>query len=623
MDHVRFSTNSMLVEQRFGYGYREAVVNAFVRFRTLSKSHLLAIIFALATGVFVLAPQIIFIAKEGDHYQGFYMMNREAEPYYLARMQEYYDTGRIGNPYLFEYKYYGPQFLQSGAETILAIPGKVLGISIPTLNLIYKFLLPAITFLLLYALIFRLTASLPWSIAGALFYLVGINVLYVVNLPHLLRGDLWFDGFVYNRPVHPQFDGIHFFAYLNVLLTIFKNENIRDIESERRPDISPWFERVRSLGSAPFLAPYRWHIVLAALLGLSFYTYFYSFTFFLALNFVFILFWLCFGKKILAWRLILATIGGILLGVPKLLVMYAATQHPEYASLVATFELVSGHRPELSKNGVLVLLFFLIYFFRTKALRVFGIMRNTRAVNEEALSRGRNTFFLLGLMLTTFVAVNQQVLTGMRVQSGHYHHNYNMPIFAIVLAFLASAIVSHLRNRGSENFVPNSEVSIAPLRSRAFLSLYPSDRFLRALPWLASIIFFTTGALIQYSSYQNWAARTSSEQRFMQAFAWLKTETPKESVVMANEELSGLITVFTSNNVMWAHTAGNYLMPVERRRFTPENLLQSNDFLFDIKQYRVDYILWDQYTDPNWNIHRLQLPQLFSADGLIIYQLPK
>lgn len=553
---------------------------------SLSRKHVLALIFACVTGALVLLPQIVFIVNEGSHYKGLYMMNREAEPFYLSRMHEFYDEGRIGNLYLFEHKYYGPQFLQSGAETLLAIPGKLLDISVPTLNLIYKFFLPAITFLLVYGLLFRLTASATWAVAGGLFVIVGHDLLYAINLLHLLRGDLWFDGFVYNRPVHPMFDGILTFLYLNVLLFAHKGGEV------------------------------RWFVVLAALLGLSFYTYLYSFTFFLALNFIFAALWLFSGKKKEVRDMVFATIGGILLGIPQILVMYAAFTHPDYAHLAAIYTPLSGHSPEISKNGLVVSFFFIIYLFRFKA---FQALENVR----------ENVFFLSGLLLTTFAVVNQQVLTGIRLQSGHYFHIFNIPIFIIVLTFLASTVISHLRHQGAGTAVQGGTLRIVSPRPTALAglgqgsTLYFTDIFYRALPLIASLIFIATGSFMQYSSYQHWAYRTSDEQRFMPIFAWLNAETPKESVVMANANLSELIPLFANNNVMWAPNAGAYLLPADRTRFTPENLLRSDDFLRDIKQYRVDYILWDQQADPNWNIDRLHLPQLFSSGGLVIYQLPK
>ncbi|MDO8520961.1 MAG: hypothetical protein Q7S52_02500 [bacterium] len=597
----------------------------------------MAIVFAVVCGTLILAPQIIFILNEGDHYKGYYMMKTEAEWFYLARMNEFHDEGRIGNPFLLEHKYYGPQFMQSGAETILAIPGKLLDISVPTLNLMYKFLLPALTFLLLYALIFRLTASSPWSIAGGLMFLVGSTWLYANNLSHFLRGDSsFFTEFVYNRPVHPQFDGVLFFLYLNVLLTIFERSSSRDIQGPRntRPDTgvqggsprsnlknnSPRFDlglpglTLYSCG----LVSYVWYIVLAALLGLSFYTYFYSFTFFLALNFVVFLLWLYFGKKKEALSLAFATIGGVLIGIPQLLAIYAAYHHPDYPFLAAVQPVDYGHAPEISKNGLLVSLLFVIYLFRTQALRAIGFVR------ERAI-------FFLGLLVTTFVVVNQQVLTGISLHSGHYHHNFNIPIFIIVLMFLASVVASRVLR--SENTRSDVDVQGGSTRSNLKnnsprfdlvlpgLTLYFPDFVFRALPWILSAVFIATGATIQYFSYQYHAPETSREQRYMPALSWLKENTPNGSVVMANETLSRIIPIFTGNNVMSGNPGAAYLVPLERRLFTPENLLLSNDFLHDIKQYRVDYILWDQKADPNWSISHFNFISLYSDDGLVIYQL--
>ncbi|OGZ08790.1 MAG: hypothetical protein A3D65_03265 [Candidatus Lloydbacteria bacterium RIFCSPHIGHO2_02_FULL_50_13] len=549
----------------------------------VSKKHLLAIFFALFCGVLVLAPQVIFIANEGDHYKGYYMMKTEAEWFYLARMQEFYDEGRVGNPFLFEHKFYGPQFMQSGGEIILAAPGKLLGISIPTLNLIYKFVLPAITFLLLYALIFRLTKSAPWSIAGGLMYILNPTWLYINNVSHLLQGDVsFFADFLYSRPVHGTLDGIILFLYFNILLTLHTTRNV------------------------------RWFVGLGALLALSFYTYFYSFTFFLALNFVVVLLWLCCGKKREAGYLTLATIGGILIGIPKLLAIYAAYHHPDYPLLAVLQPVEHGRTPVISKNGLMVSLFFVIYLFRTKALRMVGIIRD-------------HSIFFLGLLITTFVVVNQQVLTGISLFSGHYHHSFNIPIFVIALTFLASAATAHFLH--SED--TRSDVGVQGGNTRwnlgerflRFHLVFP--HLLRALPWLAAIIFIATGVFMQYAAYQNWAPQTSNEQRYMPALSWLRENTPKNSVVMANEALSDIIPVFTSNNDMWSRGAPLFLVPLDRARFTPENLLRSGDFLKDIKQYRVDYILWDQNIDPGWNIDRFHLPTLFSSEGLVIYELPK
>lgn len=528
-----------------------------ISLRDISKKHVLAVCLALFVGAFVVAPQIIFITREGSQYQGLYMTKSEAELHYLASMKEFYDEGRMGNPFLSEYKFYGPQFFSSGAEAILAFPGKLLGISVPSLNLVYKFLLPMLAFLLVYALVFRLTGASAYAISAALMAIMGLTWFAGGDIPHLLRGEFWFDQFIYNRPVNPQFSGPLFFLYLNVLLFVHEGRGL------------------------------RWLLLLGALLALSFYTYFYSFTFFLALNAVFAVVWYLSGKKVLVHNLILVTLGAIFIGLPPLLAIYAAIHHPDYAQLITANDLHSGHIPEVSKNGLLVSLLFIAYLFCTKAHRVVGIVR------EHAL-------FLAGLLVTAFLVINQQVITGVTLQSGHYHWGFNVPIFIIVLAFLAHAILDR----------PMPECP----RLRAFLPL---------LPWCASIIFILTGLFIQYSSYHRWASQTREDQRYMPALTWLNGHTPKESVVMANETLSELIPVFTENNVMWEnqHILCCYLLPSERAQFTPENLLRSNDFLVDIKKYRVDYVLWDRRANPEWAIDRFRLPELFSSGELTVYRL--
>jgi hypothetical protein len=201
------------------------------------------------------------------------------------------------------------------------------------------------------------------------------------------------------------------------------------------------------------------------------------------------------------------------------------------------------------------------------------------------------------------------------MHSGHYHHNFNIPIFIVVLMFLGNKVAQHFL---PENTKSNPEESIPKIRPCVFWF----DFACRAFPWVLSVLFVTTGVFIQYFSYVNDAPQASEDQRYMAALSWLEVHTSKESVVMANEKLSNLIPIFTSNNVVWASLAPNYLVSLSRARFTPENLLHSKDFLRDIKQYRVDYILWDKRTDPTWNIDRFTLPILFSSSDLVIYKLP-
>ena len=526
------------------------------------RGHILAVVFAFVTGAVIVGPQIAFIVNEGEHYQGVYMLAISDEAHYLASMKQLYDDGKIGNPYLYEYKYYGPQFWSSGGETLLAAPGKWLGISVPTINLVYKFLLPALEFLLVYALVFRLSRSRSWSMAGALMVFMGLAYLDGENFRHLIYADEYFrTHFLFaGRPVQPQLSQLLFFLYLHGLLNIHEGKS------------------------------YRWFFLLAIILAFSFYSYFFSFTFILALNAVFVVMWYLSGKRRSAWGLGLATLAAIVAGIPPLWEIYAAIHFPDYAQVAENGVGVGlQHRPILHRPWLFVTALFGIYVYATKAWRVVNLRRT-------------HILFIFGLLATAIAVLNQQVLSGVVIQYYHYIWYFNQPVFAVVLAFLGAALFAALSARN-------------PRLQKLF----------RFVPWVVALVFIATGILTQYSAYRHYAPIVHEDQRYGIAFQWLMENTPKDSVVMANQYLSELIPIYTENNVVWnsVHILTSYFVPPERVKFTPENLLAAPDFLAASRAYRLDYVLWDTKKDPDWKIDRLSLPLLYSGDGFDIYGVPK
>ncbi len=548
----------------------------FTRLRSTAKEHRTALFCAFFLGMLIVGPQLVFIEQEGSDYRGLYMMTTDGEKFYLARMHEFYDEGRVGNPFLYEHKFYGPMFYSSGGETLLAIPGKLLGISVPTLNLIYKFLLPAVQFLLAYALLFRLTGKVGWSIAGALMMFTGLVWFeweYLKhNLYHALQTgairDLWYRPYALyiGRPVHPEFSQLLLLLYLHVSLAIH--------ESKERNN----FKKFIALGS---------------ILALSFYVYFFSFTFFLAFNAALCVIWYFFGKRMLIRDLLMTTGVAFLVGTPPLWAIYSAMHHPEYARVAQALWVEPTHRAVISLSGLIL------------TLLVFACIVRKKTYAETGIARDR-LLFLSGLLVTAFLVVNQQVVTGISLQYIHYFRAFNHPVFVIVLTFLGHTFFEHMLSGRSSQ------------RPRfAFIA--------RALPWCAAGFFAVTGVYFQYTAYLHDAPIVHKEQRYMPAMDWLAANTPKDSVVMTNETLSEFVPLFTNDNVMWnnGYVPAGFLVPSERTEFTPENLLKSEDFFRDAKKYRLDYILWDRQADPGWNIERYKLPLLFSGEGMEIYELPR
>lgn len=552
-------------------GYAEIIWSL----RSRAREHAIALIFAVLTGLIILVPQLFFIFDPANDYQGLYVMTTDAEPFYLARMQEYYDEGRVGNPFLFEHKFYGPMFYSYGAETLLAIPGKILGISVPTLGLIYKFILPALEFLLLYALIYRLTGEKEWAIGGALMVFLGLiwfeweylkhNIYYATQSGRI--ADLWYrpEALYAGRPVHPQFTQILLALYLNTLLFIHRGKDV------------------------------RWFIVLAGVLAYSFYAYFFSFTFFLALNVVFAGLWILGRRFELMKKMIWATIFGLVIGTPPLWAIYAAMRHSEYARVAEALWVEESQEIILRLPGVILLLGLIVMLFWCRRKGI-----------DQSSPSFQNLIFLLGLMLTTFIVVNQQLITGVEVQYVHYFRSFNNPIFAITLVSLFGVMVRIIGKKGGGPLA-TLFAKFAHLLSRAFI-----------------VFLLATGIYFQWAAYLKDVPAIRSEQRVMGAMHWLRENTSKDDVIMANERLSLLIPLFAHNNVMWAndYIPAGFLVPSDRANFTPENLLKSENPLLFSKKYRLNYILWDTVTNPDWDIGKYGLPKVFEGGKIEIYRLP-
>ncbi|MCX6701648.1 MAG: hypothetical protein NTX96_00420 [Candidatus Zambryskibacteria bacterium] len=50
--------------------------------------------------------------------------------------------------------------------------------------------------------------------------------------------------------------------------------------------------------------------------------------------------------------------------------------------------------------------------------------------------------------------------------------------------------------------------------------------------------------------------------------------------------------------------------------------IQKESFEKELKTYRVDYIVWDTFKDPNWKLKDLKfLKQVYSVNGIIVYKV--
>ena len=358
------------------------------------KEHYLGIIFALCIGIITVAPQLIFIKNLGADYKGLYMMKADAEPYYLARIHAVYKGDISVDPYIFEEKYTIPKATLNLIDPIVAWPGIIFHLSVPTLALIYKFLFPAIIALLIYLLGLKIFKNKWWSAVIMVAVMCGYYLLYPTDLASLLKFQMGWNSFSdYSRPTYPELSSIVFFSYLVVLYKALE-------------------EKI-----------WKWFIYLGLIFGASFYVYYFDFTFIFALSIVAIVVcWLLKDRKV-SQKLAVSNGIGIILGSYFLVNLYKVMQSPVYASFAEIQKMAKSHAPIFSSIGILTFILFLIYYFGKQEF-----------FDEE---RNSTDHFVLILILTTFAVLNQQVITGRVMQAGHYHWFFNMPVYIITLSYVA------------------------------------------------------------------------------------------------------------------------------------------------------------------------------------------
>lgn len=502
----------------------------------------MALLLSALIGLVIVAPQLWFINRLGNNYRGIILTGSDAELHYLARMQESVDGGSFGNPFIYEYKNSVPSTAYTISEAILAWPAKVFDISVPVLNILYKFLLPLVISLLVYGLTYRLIGDRLWAVVSMMLVVLGPTLVNFPDIVHLIHWDKVYTQFsLYARPINPEFSSILFFVYLHTLLTFLRKKT------------------------------QIWFLLLGALLGLSFYVYLYSYTFFVALNLVVFLVYATKKEKEVSLGILKASVIGFVLGLFSIVNMVQLYRHPYFKNMAAVSDVVASHHPIISIVGIIMAIIFVIFALRRKDYPDLGF---------------------LGVLLTTsFVVVNQQIITGILIQEGHYHWYFNTPIFILILIVVGYNFV------GPKHRLVGDTLAI-----------------LTGLAAIASV------ALIQISSYQYWAPRTSVAQKYAPVLSWVKENTPKESVVFANQSLSELIPVYTSNNVVWEAHAAFYLLPIERRNFTPENIMAAPSLEKGLLPYRVDYLIWDTVENPDWKLDKYSfLSKLYDNGEFKIY----
>lgn len=462
------------------------------------QKHGLGLLFAILVGTVLVVPIIRAPMSIGDTYQGMQYLPHDDEDIYRARINEVLDGyPLITSPYFYEHKD-SPVIVPPFNEWLYALLAMCIGLSESIIAL--KFLLPASLFFLVYLLVYRLTdrdgdikntwSVLIASLSTGLWVTLGfdfVNYKYVWNVLH---GGAT-NAIIWSRIVNPIVGAVQLFGFLVLLEAIMSRR-------------------------------FKYAYVCAGVL-LSI-TIGYYFTFGMSLAILGSLFLIVVWRK--EWTIAreFAYVGliGFALSIWYWVKIFLSITGTEGSALGMRNGMSFTHAPIVN----LALL----------AGTVFVVLSATMVyVRYRIFSHPTSWAFVCALLLGSWIAFNQQIITGREVWYGHFFQ-YSVPLVYVALGVIA----------------------------------YHSWRMLCPRLWLLAtmtiMIITSSFGLFSISQVLSREAEFARIQEYAPVLAWLNDNAGKECVIYVrddNEQLEKLIPAYTSCNVY--DTSYNFLgVPVER-----------------------------------------------------------
>lgn len=439
-------------------------------------SHWGALACAIFVSILVVLPQILFRIEHKVPEQSTERIELLPDSPWSPRVREIQDGHSFGNIYNKQGKD-NPYLFQPLGSMIVAYMGMLFSLGINNTILLSRIVLPFVVFLLIYWFALLLSRDKLVSIVIAAIFLLADPFLTYTGISSLIHGVSPESFLRIARPVNPAMIYVFFFGFLIYFWKFFK---------EKR------------LGPG---------VIGSVLLSLNFYNYFYSWTYLYAFGGFFTLF-LIFQKR---WREALEVgsvyFFGAVLAIPYFINLYRSSHFPAYEEVGKRLGIIMTHQPLFVGTTVIfALIIFYIFFPKDQGdRRIFG----------------------LALLVTPFLTMNQQILTGKIMQADHYHWFFHKPI-AVLLVVMTLFFV--LERRG---FVRQKKILAIGII-------------------LVSIV---TGTFVQIHSY--WYERKDGgsvaveRQKYAPVMAWLNAHGEKEEMVLGNDETSHLTVIYTPLNVLF------------------------------------------------------------------------
>ncbi|MDP2933122.1 MAG: hypothetical protein Q8N81_03235, partial [bacterium] len=352
------------------------------------------------------------------------------------------------------------------SEKTVAILARLLFLTPAQVSILGYFLFPFILAIIFYSLFWSITRSKAVAALAPLAILLASSVaMDPRNLLYFFSSasKIWAD--VYNRPIHPQVSSIYFYGWL----LLFHLWSVR-----------PTWLKTLSGG---------------VLLGLLFYVYPFSWTVAVVILGITFIFKLWQKDRLRIYQLFGMGAVALLVSSVYWLNTYQLATNPLWTLMKQRFVIFHSHQAIWSN----------LLFLDLIGLGVFYFFRRSPRVNFG---------FLTTVTLSLVIVINQQVITGIRMFPGHWHWYYAVPWTIFLWIYFACEL---LKNK----------------------------KTLKVLFVAAAAVFIIVfGYATERSYYLRFKDRSISYQRYVAVYDWLSGHAPAGSVVLADDKFSERLPIF-------------------------------------------------------------------------------
>lgn len=562
--------------------------------------HVYALVLSVCIGVAIVVPQYIAVWQSED-FRGMYPQVQDDSQYYMARVQEVYDgRSTFAQPFLYEGKDgFSLQFWLP--ETITAQIGKWLSLDAEQVLLFSDFLFPSIAALLTYGIFYEFTRKKSIALVGTAFLFLGV----FLNL--------------FGRPISPQCVFLPMLGFILSLLLL---------------------ERIQS---------WRLVVMTGVLYGVLFHTYAYHWMYATVALGLYGLSLLLVGRWDAVRRILLVGCIGFLISIPYFLHFFRTLSLPEYHDTMMRLGMLSTHFP----SGIVIVGLAGVYVVGCGTF--FLLQRKTFVLDRQCM-------LISALVCAVPVVANQHIITGQNLEFSSHYRTIGIFVSLFGYVFLAHRFVEYARSSrvrlGAVCILGIMVgVSVWSMSNVVKTQMYLDERtlsqqhFVPILEWLSghtekdAVVYAhsSLSALIPaYTDKNVFYAREanmhfmSNESVWKRALLSLYFEPGFDRDALISRERAFFGTFYINRS---AHADQQNkvraLFGVSLRTYEryPESdisilvdqwhLQAETPFRELVKEYRIDYVLWDKKTDPLWQpkLEASELTAVFQSDDFVLYEL--